>query len=126
MRVALKWSLKAPKTCKRRIRRLKCKNFRNKSKTWTILHTNIRGYDSKVDSLEAIIGHVDPNVITINETMFKNNRELKMAGFESFTLNRDCKEGGGVATCVKSGDIDETLMIFEFMMYEVNYLRDQK
>ena len=101
------------KTCKRRIRRLKCKHIRNKSKSWTILHTNIRGFDSKVDSLKAIIGHVDPNVVTINETMFKNDRKLELEGFQSFTSNRDCKDGGGVATCIKLSESKGTLQTFE-------------
>ena len=101
------------KTCKRRIRRLKCKHIRNKSKSWTILHTNIRGFDSKVDSLKAIIGHVDPNVVTINETMFKNDRKLELEGFQSFTSSRDCKDGGGVATCIKLSESKGTLQTFE-------------
>ena len=101
------------KTSKRRIRRLRNKYFKNKNKNnnWTILHNNIRGFDSKVESLRGIIGYVKPSVITLNETMLINDRKLNLDGYKCFEANRNCRSGGGVATCVSEADRCYTLKV---------------
>ena len=43
---------------------------------WSLIHTNIRGYDSKALSLHAIVDKAD--VVTINETFLKNDRKLNI------------------------------------------------
>ena len=44
------------------------------------------------------------DVVTINETLLKNNRILKIPGFTCFNKNRQGTNGGGIATCVKKKD----------------------
>ena len=78
---------------------------------WVLLHSNIRGYDSKALSLHAIANNAD--VVTINETYLKNNRTLNMPGFTCFNRNRQGVNGGGIATCVKKKDSMHTLKVFE-------------
>ena len=60
------------------------------------MHSNIRGYDSKVSSLNNILGRIKPSVLTINETLLKNQRKVSLPGFLCFSLNRDCMDGGGI------------------------------
>ena len=81
--------------------------------SWKLFHTNIRGYDSKAFSLHAILNEVKPSVVSINETYLKNNRRLKIPGFSCFNRNRQCMNGGGIATCVQSKDAMHTLKVFE-------------
>ena len=75
------------------------------------MHTNIRGYDSKALSLQTIADRAD--IITINETFFKNNRKLDLPGFTCFNRNRQNVNCGGIATCVKSKDAMNSLKVFE-------------
>ena len=100
------------KSRRRRRRRLNLKH-RNKDNEWKIMHTNIRGIDSKLISLGSILSLVKPSVLTINETMLKGNRKLSLQGFHCFPANRACLHGGGVATCVKVKDRQHTLKVHE-------------
>jgi hypothetical protein len=99
-----------------RMRRSKRRFFNQSSKSfkcdkWSIVHTNIRGYDSKRVSLHAILERAD--VLTINETFLKNNRKLIIPGFSCYNRNRKNVNGGGIATCIKSKDAMNTLKVFE-------------
>ena len=85
-------------------------NF-TKCDTWSIIHTNIRGYVSKALSLQTISSKDD--VVTINETLLKNAKKLTLPGFTCFNLNRQGCNGGGIATCVKDKDSINTLKVFE-------------
>ena len=107
--------VKGSKSGIRRRRRLrqKCRRSFDFCDKWTILHTNIRGYDSKAVSLHAILNQVKPSVVTINETYLKNNRKLTIPGFTTYNRNRQCVNGGGIATCVQSKDAMHTLKVFE-------------
>ena len=85
---------------------------------WSLIHTNIRGYDSKALSLHAIVDNAD--VVTINETFLKNERKLNIPGFTCYNRNRQGVNGGGIATCVKNEDKMNTLKVFEGVnKYEV-------
>ena len=53
------------------------------------------------------------DVVTINETLLKNNRTLKIPGFTCFNKNRQGTNGGGIATWVKKKDTINTLKVFE-------------
>ena len=75
------------------------------------MHTNIRGYDSKVLSLQAVADRAD--IITVNETLLKNNRAMKLPGFTCYNRNRQNMNGGGIATCIKSKDAIHSLKVFE-------------
>ena len=57
----------------RRRRRRRMKNKVNISdKCFTLMHSNIRGFNSKVVSLNSILGVIRPDVLTINKTFIKN------------------------------------------------------
>ena len=86
-------------------------NISKKCDVWVLIHSNIRGYDSKALSLHAIADKAD--VVTINETSLKNNRILKMPGFTCYNRNRQGVNGGGIATCIKNKDAKDTLKVFE-------------
>ena len=86
-------------------------NRYNSNNYWTILHNNIRGLDSKVESLGSIIGHVKPSVITLNETMLINNRKLKLDGFMCFEANRNYISVGSAALCVNQADRSFTVKV---------------
>ena len=75
------------------------------------MHTNIRGYDSKVLSLQTMVDRAD--IVTINETFLKNYRKLKLPGFTCFNMNRKNVHGGGIATCVRNKDAIHTLKVIE-------------
>ena len=68
--------------------------------SWTIFHSNIRGYNSKKESLNTILNKVNPNIITLNEHGLKNKQKLKIPGFNSYTRNRVNQQGGGVSTSI--------------------------
>ena len=88
----------------RRRRRLRLKYFKKNKNVWKVMHTNIRGIDSKVESLATILNIIQPSVLTVNETFLENNRKIKLQGFSSFTSNRKHESGGGIATSVKMTD----------------------
>ena len=96
-----------------RMRRSKRRYFNKSFKCdkWSIVHTNIRGYDSKAFSLHTICERAD--VLTINETFLKNNRKLIIPGFTCYNRNRKNVNGGGIATCIKRKDSMNTLKVFE-------------
>ena len=91
------------------------RNCLNKpDKTWSILHTNIRGFSSKKISMKNIIQTVQPNVITMNEVGYRQNKKLLIPGYECYTRNRKNNEYmGGVATAIVNDEKSTTLKILE-------------
>ena len=80
---------------------------------WQIYHCNIRGFDSKSSSLKSILETVQPNVVTLNETHYMNNKKLNIEGYVTFNRNRKNVNGGGIATCIKIKDAVDALKVFE-------------
>ena len=81
-----------------------CFNDDNK---WTLYHLNIRGFQSKKKSLDAIMGQIQPNVITLNETGLRKRQKLTLSNFKAFNRNRsNGKIMGGVATAVNDKEKD--------------------
>ena len=76
-----------------------------------IYHCNIRGFDSKSSSLKSILETVQPNVVTLNETYYKNNKKLNIEGYVTFNRNRKNINGGGVATSVSQEHSKHTLKV---------------
>ena len=83
------------------------------SDTWTIYHSNIRGYGSKCVSLTNIVSSIQPSVILLNETHFRNQKKMRIQGFNSFTRNRQNKYMGGISTSVTNKDAKDTLKVAE-------------
>ena len=76
-------------------------DFQNNDNKWVLYHLNIRGFQSKKKSFDAIMGQVNPNVITLNETCLKKRQKLKVSNYKSFNRNRsNGKIMGGVSTSV--------------------------
>ena len=98
---------------RRRRQRLKKSKLIVNNNEWKLLHNNIRGFDSKALSLNAIVKALDPSLIFLNETHLKNNRQLQLPGYHCFTRNRICEDGGGIATCVRENERLHTLKLTE-------------
>ena len=79
----------------------------------TILHTNIRGFSSKSESLRAIVQLKNPDIITVNETKLKGNKKPVLGGYKAFTRNRKTCDGGGIATFVSNSMALHTLKSHE-------------
>ena len=71
------------------------------------------GYDSKQISLKAILSTVKPNVITLNETLYKGNKKLLIDGFKTYPRNRSGNSGCGIVTAVVSDENDYTVKVKE-------------
>ena len=69
----------------RRRRSLRSRSKNNLS--LKILHTNIRGYNSKRISLETIVNSKEVDIVTINETHLKGKKKAELSGFEPFCRN---------------------------------------
>ena len=93
---------------KRRIRRgkrRKCKIFSNTDNKWTLFFFNIRGFQSKQKSLNAILCELKANVVTLNETGLKSRQKLSISNYKSFNRNRsDGKLMGGVSTSIRNDE----------------------
>ena len=91
-----------------------CKKFNKSDKSWSILHTNIRGFTSKKRSLKNILNVLKPNVVTINEVALRKDKKVSLAGYNSYTRNRKTNENmGGVATAVVDAEKAFTLKMLE-------------
>ena len=101
------------KTYLRRRRRLHAKEFKKCNKVFNILHSNIRGFDSKTESIKSIVSLLKPSVITINETLFQHKRTPNISGFTPYGSNRDNSSGGGIVTFVRNSDTSQCLKVFE-------------
>ena len=97
---------------------------------WTLLHSNVRGLDSKSVSLRAILGTMKPDIVTLNETHYMHKRKISIAGYESYARNRALRSAGGVATLVdkvqsvfsskvKEGDANDDFVITKHNQFEV-------
>ena len=90
----------------RRGKRRKCKQSSDDN-TWSLYHLNIRGYKSKKESFSAIIGNLQPNLITLNETCLKSKQKIKLTNYKSFNRNRCTGQiMGGISTSVRNDEKD--------------------
>ena len=74
-----------------------------------IYHCNVRGFESKKDSITGIINQVKPNILTLNETHMNGNKKPELYGYFSYARNRPDKSMGGVATCVSNKELGNTI-----------------
>ena len=86
----------------------------NDDNKWIMYHLNIRGFKSKKKSFDAIMGQVNPSVITLNETGLRMRQTFKISNYKSFNRNRTNGQiMGGVATSVRNIDKDFVLQTKE-------------
>ena len=92
-----------------------CKNpsLINSDGTWTIFHSNIRGFNSKKLSLKNIISKVTPNVITLNEVGLRGSKKCSIQGYDSYTRNRQNQNMGGVVTAISKVESQFCLKVEE-------------
>ena len=64
-------------------------------------------------SLQAILEAVRPNVVTLNETHYKNNKKINIEGYVAYNKNRQNINGGGVATAIIQDDAKHSLKVKE-------------
>jgi exonuclease III len=97
-------------------------NFQNGDNKWSILHSNIRGFNSKKHSFLSIINGVNPNLVTINELGYKKDKKLSIPGYLCYNRNRACQNMGGVATAIRKDEqiyslkVDEGIDNDEFIL----------
>jgi hypothetical protein len=80
---------------------------------WTILHSNIRGFNSKKISLENIIIAVSPSVITLNEVGLRGGKKCSIKGYDTYTRNRKNQSMGGIATSIRKDESEFCLKVEE-------------
>ena len=97
---------------KRRFRRSLLKNS-DLCKTFKIFHNNIRGVDSKVESLKRICSVIEPDVVTLNETLHKSKRKVSIEGYATYGKNRKNTVGGGIATLISKSHSNSVLKVGE-------------
>ena len=62
-------------------------------------------------ALKSILETIRPNVVTLNETLYKNNKRLNIEGYVTYNRNRQNVNGGGVATSVSQDDSNHALKV---------------
>ena len=62
-----------------------------------VIGTNAAGVKAKLDSLEHVISQLKPGVIMLQETKLYRKGQVRIKDYETFELNRQSKEGGGLA-----------------------------
>ena len=98
----------------RRGKRKSHKKDKNVStKTWSILQTNIRNFDSKKESLNSILSNNSFSLVIYNETHFRSGRKAKIPNYVTYCRNRVDKSSGGIATSVKEEDAKYCVRIDE-------------
>ena len=65
------------------------------------MHCNIRGYNSKKESLMQVIDDIQPDVCILNETGLRGRNKVNVPGYLNFTKNRAEKAMGGISTSIK-------------------------
>ena len=85
-------------------------NIDNKCKLY---HLNIRGFNSKKNSLEKIFSTLTPKIVTLNETALRFKQKPTLQNFVAFNRNRSTQIMGGVATLVSDEDKDYFVKLSE-------------
>ena len=97
---------------KSKIRKIKRRLYNSHSDNkFTIVHSNIRGFSSKCESMKHIARSAD--VVTINETFMKGKAKPNLPGFQVYSRNGKSFKSGGIATCVSFRNLNECLKLFE-------------
>ena len=79
----------------------------------SLYHLNIRGMNSKKNSMEKILKTLSPQIVTLNETALRFKVKPKLENFVAFNRNRHAKIMGGVATFVNEKDKDSFVKLAE-------------
>ena len=77
------------------------------------MYANCRGIKGKQESFKEIIETIDPDIIILNETMYRNNGKTDLKAYKSYTNNREEKRGGGIEILVRKNIENRTIKISE-------------
>ena len=77
------------------------------------MYANCRGAKGKKTSLSGIVEEIDPDIIVLNETMYRNNEETKLKAYKSYTNNREGRSGGGIEILVRNSVKNQTVKVSE-------------
>ena len=77
------------------------------------MYANCRGIKGKKDSLKEIVEKINPDIIVLNETMYKKNERTNIRAYSAYTNNREEKNGGGIEILVRKSIENKTLKISE-------------
>ena len=79
----------------------KKKSGNNEPLSFSLLGSNSNGLKAKLDSLKNNVSiFKKPSCVTIQETKFKQSRNIELPGYQVFQLNRIGSLGGGLLTAV--------------------------
>ena len=78
-----------------------------------ILQSNIRGFNSKTESLKDIVKKIRPDVVILNETALRGNNKARIDGYFTFSKNRINKAMRGIATLVENYLKSDTVKVAE-------------
>ena len=92
---------------------LKTRRSRKKPAGYNIMYANCRGIKGKMVSLKEIVEKESPDIIVLNETMYKNNEETKLKAYKSYTNNRENRSGGGIEIMVRNCVQNRTVKVSE-------------
>ena len=53
------------------------------------MYANCRGIKGKKDSLKEIVESINPDIIVLNETMYKKNEKTNLKTYKSYINNRE-------------------------------------
>ena len=77
-------------------------DFRKRS--LRVLNSNVRGWWSKHETVEAILNKNEINVACLTETHTQGARFPQVKGYRTFYRNRKCRQKGGIALLIKEED----------------------
>ena len=77
------------------------KGGKKKSGSLVIFFNNLRGFNSKKNSLLNVLKDIDPDLCLLNETGLRGKNKLALEGYSTFTRNRAEKAMGGISTSIK-------------------------
>ena len=77
------------------------------------MYANCRGIKGKKDSFRETVEKLNPDIIILNETMYRNNEKTSIRSYKSYTNNREGKSGGGIEILVRNSIGNKTLKTSE-------------
>ena len=77
------------------------------------MYANCRGIKGKKESFMEIVENTNPDIIVLNETMYKNNERTNIKAYKSYTNNREEKSGGGIEILIRKNIENKTIKISE-------------
>ena len=77
------------------------------------MYANCRGLKGKKESFKEIVEKINPDIIVLNETMYRKNEKTNIHSYTAYTSNREGKSGGGIEILVRKSIENKTLKISE-------------